>query len=100
MKMITAIVRTTALDNMVKSLEDMRIGEMTISEIKGIGEETPLFGPYTIHSKIDLIVPDDNVDQIAEVILQHAHTGLAGDGFIAVHPVDYMIKIRSKEKVR
>jgi len=34
------------------------------------------------------------------VILQHAHTGLEGDGLIAVHPVDYVIKIRTKEKFR
>jgi nitrogen regulatory protein PII len=100
MKMITAIVRTTSLDNMVKSLEDTGIREMTISEIKGIGEETPLFKPYTMHSRIDIIVPDEKADKIADVILRHAHAGLPGDGLIAVHPVDYMIKIRTKEKFR
>jgi len=98
MKMITAVVRTTSLDNIVRCIEDVCIREMTISEIKGIGEETPLLKPYTIHNRIDIIVPDEKVDKIADVILQHAHTGLAGDGLIVVHPVDYMIKIRTKEK--
>ena len=100
MKLMTAIVRTTSLDNIVKSLEDIDISGMTISEIKGIGEETPLFKPYNIHSRIDLFVPDEKVDNIADVILRNAHTGLAGDGLISVRPVDYVIKIRTKETFR
>ena len=99
MKIITAIVRTTSVDNIVKSVEDIGIREMTVSEIKGIGEETLLFKPFTIQSKIDIIAPDEKVDKITDVILQRAHTGLAGDGLIAVHPVDYIIKIRTMEKL-
>jgi nitrogen regulatory protein PII len=34
-----------------------------------------------------------------KVILDHAHTGIAGDGLIAVYPLDYMIKVRTKEKL-
>ena len=99
MKMITAVVRTTSLDNIVKCLEDIGIREMTIFEIKEVGDETPLSQHYTVHSRIDIIVPDEKVVKITDVILQHTHTGLAGDGLIAVLPVDYMIKIRTKEKL-
>jgi len=99
MKMITAIVRTTSLDNIVKSLEDIGVKEITISEIKEIGDETPLSHHYTVHSRIDFIIPDEKVVKITDVILEHTHTGLEGDGLIAVLPVDYMIKIRTKEKL-
>jgi len=99
MKMITAIVRTTSLDTIVNCLEDIGVKEITISEIKEISDETPLSHHYTVHSRIDLIIPDEKVLKITDVILQHTHTGLAGDGFIAVLPVDYMIKIRTKQKL-
>lgn len=100
MKIVTAIVRTTALEGIVKSLEDAGIKGMTISEIKGVGEQVQLFRPYTIHNRLEVIVPDEKVDGVVTIILEHGHTGLAGDGLIAVHPVDYMIKIRTKEKIK
>jgi len=71
----------------------------TLSEVKGIGEQVELFRPYTIHKRIELFVPDERVEEISKVILEHARTGLAGDGLIAVFPIDYMIKVRTGEKL-
>lgn len=99
MKMVTAIVRTTSLESVVKSLGDIGIKGMTICEIKGIGEQVQLYSPYTIHNRIEIIVPDEMVDEAVKVILEHAHMGIAGDGLIAVHPLDYMLKIRTKERL-
>ena len=99
MKMITAVVRTTCVENITKSLEDIGITELTFYEIKGIGEQAGIFKPYTIHYKIEIIIPDEKVDGVTELILKHAHSGQPGDGVIAVSPVDHMIKIRTKEKM-
>jgi len=98
MKQVTAIVKTTFVDGIVKSLKNIGVMGMTISEIKGIGEQIQLYRPYTIHTKIDIIIPDERAEEVSNVILEHAHTGFAGDGIIAVYPVDYMIKIRTKER--
>ena len=99
MKLITAIVRSTCLDDIMKSLEEIGVKGMTITEVKGIGEQVELFRPYTIHKRIELFVPDERVEEISKVILEHARTGLAGDGLIAVFPIDYMIKVRTGEKL-
>lgn len=99
MKMITAIVRTTCLEGIVRSLEEIGVKGMTITEVKGIGEQVELFRPYTIHKRIELFVPDERVEEVSRIILEHAHTGLAGDGLIAVSPVDYIIKVRTRERV-
>jgi len=99
MKLITAIVRSTCLDDIMKSLEEIGVKGMTITEVKGIGEQVELFQPYTIHKRIELFVPDERVEEISKVILEHARTGLAGDGLIAVFPIDYMIKVRTGEKL-
>lgn len=99
MKMITAIVRTTCLEGIVRSLEEIGVKGMTIMEVKGIGEQVELFRPYTIHKRIEIFVPDEKVEEVLRTILEHAHTGLAGDGLIAVSPVGYIIKVRTGQRV-
>jgi nitrogen regulatory protein P-II 1 len=98
MKTITAIVRTDSLEDIVKSLEEKGIRGMTITEIKGIGSEVRLYKPYTIHNRIEIIVPDEKVEEVTGTIVQQGQTGFAGDGLIGVYPMDYMIKIRTGEK--
>ena len=73
---------------------------MTISEIKGTGEQVQLYDPYTIHDRIEIFVHDEQADEVVNTILEHAHTGLAGDGLIAVCPAEYVIKIRNEEKMK
>lgn len=98
MKMVTAFIRTTSLERVIKALNATGIRGITISEIKGIGQQIEVFRPYTIHNRIDIIVTDEKVEEVTGKILEHASTGLAGDGHIAVFPLDYTIKIRTMEK--
>lgn len=97
--MIMAIVRTTGLERIVKSLEEEGIRSVTVSEVKGTGEQVQIFKPYTIHKRLDIIVPDEKADMVTSIILEQAHTGFAGDGLIAVFPVDYIVRIRTKSKI-
>lgn len=99
MKMITAIVRASCFEGVVKSLGDIGIRGITISEVKGTGEQVSLYKPYTIHNKLEIIVPDDKVEEVTGIILEYARMGMAGDGLITVSPLDYTIKIRTKEKL-
>jgi nitrogen regulatory protein P-II 1 len=99
MKMITTIVRTTSLQHVVQQLEKIGIRGLTISEIKGIGEEVRLNNPYSIHDKIEIFVPDEKNDEVVQLILDEAGTGLAGDGLVAVSPTDYAVRIRTRERL-
>jgi nitrogen regulatory protein P-II 1 len=99
MKLVTAIVRTTSLQHVVQRLEKIGIKGLTISEVKGVGEEVRLNNPYSIHDRIEIMVPDAKADEVAGVIAEHAATGLAGDGIVMVSPMDYAIKIRTKERL-
>jgi nitrogen regulatory protein P-II 1 len=98
MKLITAMVRTTSLERVVQSLEHMGIKSMTIMEIEGLGEEVRMNDPYSIHDKIEIIVSDEKAEAVVKTILDHTRTGLSGDGIISVSPLDYVIKIRTKER--
>ena len=92
-------MRTTSLKHTLKSLEEAGIRGMTISEVKGVGSQVQVFNPYTIHKKIEIIIPDDRVDEVATIIYEHGHTGFTGDGLIAITPIECVIKIRRKEKM-
>ncbi len=100
MKLVTGIVRTTGLKRIVRSLEISGIKNMTISEIKGLGEELRLNNPYSIHDKIEIIVSDEKAGTVVKTILAHARTGLAGDGVITVAPLNYAVKIRTEEELK
>ncbi len=99
MKMVTAIMRTTSLQHVIQRLEKIGIKGLTISEVKGLGEEVRLNSPYSIHERIEIVVADEKADEAANVILEHAASGLPGDGLVVVAPLDYAIKIRTKERL-
>lgn len=99
MKLITCIVRTTSLERIVKALGHIGIRSMTISEIKGLGEQIALNRPYSIHDKIEIVVSDEKADAVARTILENSGTGLAGDGILFVRSLDYAVKIRTGEKL-
>lgn len=100
MKLITTIVRTTKLKAVVHALEELGIRGMTISEIRGLGEEITLSSPYLIHDKIEIIVPDDKAEKAVASLVANGRTGISGDGLVAVQPLDYAVKIRTKEVLR
>jgi nitrogen regulatory protein P-II 1 len=99
MKLLLGIVRTSCLQKIITELERDEIHEMTISEVRGIGQEVTLFNAYAIHSLILIIVPDEKVEEVQNIIMQFARSGFAGDGILAVCPVDYIVKIRTKERL-
>jgi nitrogen regulatory protein P-II 1 len=99
MKMVIGVIRSNCLKNIVKELEKINIREMTISEVKGIGEQATIFNAYAIHNLILIIVPDEKVSEVEDIMLEHAREGIAGDGIVAVCPVDYMVKIKTKERL-
>lgn len=50
-------------------------------------------------SKIEIFAEDSRVDEIVDTILQTAHVGAAGDGIVAVMPVEKIYRIRTKAEI-
>lgn len=101
-KKITAVVRTSVAEGVEGTLRRMRVKGVSVSRVKGFGEYASLFtGDWLCeHVRIELYAAGNEVDPIVEAIMESAHTGLAGDGMIAVTPVEtiYRIKTRSLAK--
>ncbi len=51
------------------------------------------------HARIEIFIDEEKTNQIVETIMHDAHTGLTGDGIIAVLPVEHLYKIKSQEEI-
>ena len=97
MKKIEAMIKPFKLDDVRESLSDIGISGMTITEVRGFGRQkghTELYrgAEYMVDFlpkvKLEVVVPDELVDQCIEAIIETAQTGKIGDGKIFVYNVE------------
>ncbi len=107
MKRIEAIIKPFKLDEVREALAGVGLKGMTVSEVRGFGRQkghAELYqgSEYQIDLlpkvKIEIVVPDDSVDEAVEAIIRAAWTGEIGDGKIFVTSVDDAIRIRTSER--
>jgi len=103
---ITAIIRPHAVDAVKDALKGIGISGITLSEVKGFGRqggktETYRGAEYAIDflpkAKLEVIVPDVDVDKTLAAMADAARSGKVGDGKIWVQSVDRVIRIRTGE---
>jgi len=101
LKKIVAIVRTQVLGDVEDRLVSMRVKGISVTRVKGYGEYTTFIHPdwrFT-HARIEIYTEQSMVELIVEAILESAHVGVAGDGIVAVLPVEKLYRIRSKSEI-
>ncbi len=106
MKKIEAIIRPHKLDEVREALLEAGFRGMSVTEVKGFGRQkghTEVYRGSEYHIdflpkvKLELIVPDDQVEQALATIIKLAKTGQVGDGKIFVLPVNDAIRVRTEE---
>ena len=107
MKLIKAIVRPNKVDDVKDALGRVNLPGMTVSEVRGHGKQkghTAIYRgkEYDVSllpkMEIEIIVPDNLVDDAVAVIIQAARTGEIGDGRVFVIPVEQSYRIRTGER--
>lgn len=101
LKKITAIIRNTALEKVEAQLHrKVGVRGITVSRVKGYGEYANFFTRewLSTKAKIEIFAAKDDVDSIVAAIMESAHTGLAGDGLVAVLPVESILLIRTQSR--
>lgn len=95
---VVAIVRDDKLERVEEHLKNMHVRGLSVSHIKGYGEYADFFSHnwMTTHVRIDVFTDGARVDEIVQTIVDAAHTGVPGDGLVAVLPVSSVIRIRTK----
>jgi len=106
MKLVKAIIKPERFEFVKKALEDKGFNGMTITEVKGRGEQKGITleyrgGQYIVDLlpkiQLEIVVRDTDVDILITIITDSARTGKIGDGKIFVLPVEKSIRIRTGE---
>ena len=106
MKMLMAIIKPFKLDAVREALSDLGVQGMTVTEVRGFGRQkghTELYrgAEYQVDLlpkiKLELALPDDQVDKAVEAIQKAAKTGQIGDGKIFVYDLNETVRIRTGE---
>jgi nitrogen regulatory protein P-II 1 len=104
--LVTAIIKPHRLDNVREAVRGTGVIGMTVSEVQGYGRqsgktETFRGAEYTIDFvpkvRVEVVVPDPDVDKVIEVIADAARTGKIGDGKLWAYPLDRVMRIRTGE---
>jgi nitrogen regulatory protein P-II 1 len=108
MQLVTAIIRPERVDFVKKALEDRGIAGMTITEVRGRGDQKGIslqFRGKTVSvdmlpkCRIEVAVNDREVDTVIEAICAGARTGKVGDGKIFVLPIYRTVRVRTGEEL-
>ena len=106
MKMVVAVIRPEKVDDVVDALEAVNVPGVTITDVRGRGEQGGIClqyraGKMQIHTlpktKLEIVVPDKDVETIIKTIREHARTGKKGDGRIFVLPVEAAAWVRADD---
>ena len=90
-----------------ENLSDIGISGMTVTEVRGFGRQkghTELYrgAEYMVDFlpkvKMEIVVPDDLLEQCLETIVETCQTGKIGDGKIFVYDVERVIRVRTGEE--
>lgn len=109
MKKIEAIIKPFKLDEVKEALQEVGIQGITVTEAKGFGRQkghTELYrgAEYIVDFlpkvKVEVVLPEGNVERAIDAIQNAARTGKIGDGKIFVSTIDEAIRIRTGETGR
>lgn len=106
MKLVTAIVKPFALDDVKDGLKDIGVHGMTVTESRGFGRQrghtetyrgTEYHIDFVPKVRIEVLVEDALADRVVKVVMESARTGTIGDGKIWVTEATDVYRIRTGE---
>ena len=107
MKLIVAVLKPFKLDEVKEALKALGIHGMTLTEAQGFGRQrghTEVYrgAEYEVEFvpkiRLEVVVDDAQVDEVANAIVDVAGTGKIGDGKEWILPVEEIIRVRTGER--
>ena len=107
MKLVTAVIKPHKWEDVREALETFGVAGMTVSEVSGYGRQkghTEVYrgAEYDIalvpKIRIEIVVDDGDVDDVAGIVVKAAQTGRIGDGKVWVSPVESVVRVRTGER--
>lgn len=107
MKMVVAIIRDARLEAVTQALGENGYGSMTVSEVRGRGEQGGIRQQYRgaeyvidllPRIRIEVAVHDTAVERVVDLVCEAAQTGEPGDGKVFILPLDDAVRVRTRER--
>jgi nitrogen regulatory protein P-II 1 len=107
MKKIEAIIQPFKLEEVKEALKSIGVDGMTITEVRGHGRQKGHKEVYRGQEyqvdllpkvKLELVVGDDRLEEVAAALANAARTGKIGDGKIFIYDVAQAIRIRNDDR--
>lgn len=97
---VTAIIRPGRLEAVEGQLRAIGVSGVSVTKVKGFGEYANFYKPdwMCTHLRVEVFTSKLKADEVAETIIEAAHTGIKGDGIVVILPVESVYHIRTKEK--
>ncbi|MER7010177.1 P-II family nitrogen regulator [Saccharopolyspora sp. NPDC000359] len=106
MKLVTAIVQPSKLDDLKEALGRLGVLGMTVSQAQGYGRQkgrTEVYrgAEYPVDFieklRVEVLVEESNVDRVVDGVVHAVRTGQVGDGKVWVTAVDTVVRVRTGE---
>jgi nitrogen regulatory protein P-II 1 len=99
-KLVTAIIRRDRLETVEERLKLLSVERFNTTKVKGYGEYRNFFASDWMEEevKLEIFTHAHHVESITSAIMEAAHTGVAGDGVIAVLPVEKLFLVRTRSQ--
>lgn len=107
MTRIWCCIRPHQLEPVKSAIAALGISGMNVADVRGVGNSPETARKWNldanvvalpVKSKVEVVVPDELVDEVVASIIEHARTGESGDGKIFIEPMLDAIRIRTNER--
>ena len=107
MKLVTAVIKPHKWEDVRVALEAVGVTGMTVSEVSGYGRQkghTEVYrgAEYDValvpKIRIEIAVPDEEVDAVVSAIETSARTERIGDGKVWVSPLETIVRVRTGDR--
>jgi nitrogen regulatory protein P-II 1 len=97
---VTAIIRPNRLEAVEGRLRDLAVPGISVTRVKGYGEYANFYTAdwMITHARVEVFIGQHRAEEVAIAIMEAAHTGMDGDGIVAVLPVESVYHIRTRKK--
>jgi len=96
---ITAIIQPFKLELVEEELKNLCVPGISVTKVQGYGEARNFFNNdwTSAFARIEIFIEANRAQEVAQGIIDTAHTGKEDDGIVAILPVESLYQIHTKQ---
>ena len=96
---ITAIIQPFKLELVEEKIKKLCVSGISVTNVHGYGEARNYFNNdwTSAYARIEIFIEANRAQEVAQAIIDTAHTGKEDDGIVAILPVESLYQIHTKK---